>query len=195
MNLPARKIDRRVTKTKAAIRKAFIRLLGQKDLNEITVTDVALTADVDRKTVYNYYDGVAAIQSELEDELVGLVGRSIRESDVESSVREPLTLLEAVHRVFSEYRELAAPFVRESAHSQMLQKLGNAISDRVSAMIRSRLKPAEQEYSRMYADFLASGILSVYRDWFVAGMQQPLEEVAKQISLFLSGGIAAFTEI
>ena len=65
-----KKQDRRVVKTKKAIRSAFVQLLGKKDVEKITIKELAETADVDRKTVYNYYNGVADILGELENEMV-----------------------------------------------------------------------------------------------------------------------------
>ena len=44
--------DSRILKTKTAIRNAYLRLVGQKSSDLITVTDIAIAADVDRKTVY-----------------------------------------------------------------------------------------------------------------------------------------------
>ena len=62
--------DRRVSRTKRAIRNAFLNLLAEKELEKITIREIADGADVDRKTVYNYYSGVYDILDELENELV-----------------------------------------------------------------------------------------------------------------------------
>ena len=49
--------DRRVRRTKRAIRNAFAELLSEKPYEEITVTDITELADINRKTFYNYYAG------------------------------------------------------------------------------------------------------------------------------------------
>ena len=41
-----KKTDRRVIKTKRAIRNAFAELLSHKDINDITIKDIADTADI-----------------------------------------------------------------------------------------------------------------------------------------------------
>ena len=53
-----KRVDRRVAKTRRAIRNAFVRLLTEKEMDKITIKELAELADVDRKTVYNYYEGV-----------------------------------------------------------------------------------------------------------------------------------------
>ena len=48
------KQDRRVVKTKRAIRNALVQLLSEKELDQITVKELADRADINRKTFYNY---------------------------------------------------------------------------------------------------------------------------------------------
>ena len=45
--------DRRVVKTKKAIRNAFAKLLSEKELDKITMKDIAEEANINRKTLYN----------------------------------------------------------------------------------------------------------------------------------------------
>lgn len=58
-------MDRRVARTKRNIRNALLELTSKKSLNDITVTELAERADVDRKTFYNYYDTVTDIVNEM----------------------------------------------------------------------------------------------------------------------------------
>ncbi|MBQ2217359.1 MAG: TetR/AcrR family transcriptional regulator, partial [Firmicutes bacterium] len=63
-----KKEDRRVVRTKKAIRSAFAELLSEKDYNDITVTDIAERADINRKTFYNYYRNTEDLVKEIECE-------------------------------------------------------------------------------------------------------------------------------
>ena len=62
-------VDRRVIRTKKAIREAFAKLLTEKDINDITISDIAELADINRKTFYNYYDGIYQVVDEIENGL------------------------------------------------------------------------------------------------------------------------------
>ena len=57
----AKKKDRRVIRTQRSIRNALAQLLVEKDLEKISIKEIAEKADVDRKTVYNYYKSVQEI--------------------------------------------------------------------------------------------------------------------------------------
>ena len=48
--------DRRVRKTKTAIKNAFIQLLEEKDLEKITIQNITQLADVNRGTFYLHYE-------------------------------------------------------------------------------------------------------------------------------------------
>ena len=65
-----RKSDLRVIKTKRAIHTAFAELLTEKDVDDITVTDIASRAIINRKTFYNNYRGVYELVDELENEVI-----------------------------------------------------------------------------------------------------------------------------
>ncbi|MBQ6092762.1 MAG: TetR family transcriptional regulator, partial [Clostridia bacterium] len=68
--MPAGTEDRRVRKTKKAIRNAFAALLATQDINQITVKEIADKADINRKTFYNYYRGIHEVMDEIENSLV-----------------------------------------------------------------------------------------------------------------------------
>ena len=51
-----KKEDLRVIRTKKAIRAAFAELLSEKDPVDVTVTEIAACAQINRKTFYNIRD-------------------------------------------------------------------------------------------------------------------------------------------
>lgn len=73
MNTPN---NRRRRESRKRIEEAFIQLIQQKELNEISVTEVCQTAGVNRTTFYaNYvdlYDLAEAVQKHLEEEVRNL---------------------------------------------------------------------------------------------------------------------------
>ncbi|MEB8127153.1 TetR/AcrR family transcriptional regulator [Staphylococcus succinus] len=60
--------DRRVRKTKAAIKHAFINLLKIKALDNITIQDITSQADINRGTFYLHYEDKYILLSNMEDE-------------------------------------------------------------------------------------------------------------------------------
>lgn len=187
-----RKSDRRILRSKSAIRNAYLLLLGQMDSSEITVTDIADHADVDRKTIYNYYEGIDAIRNELENELVLKISSSLEQTGFSGFLQDPKTFLESVHGAFTTYRDLTIPLFRMNNGTSVFQKLRDSLSSRYQAFLMKTISPGMQKYSRIYADFLMNGMISVYQEWIQGGMQLSLEEVAKLFLPILSSGSASF---
>ncbi|MEJ7453182.1 TetR-like C-terminal domain-containing protein [Staphylococcus xylosus] len=69
--------DRRVRKTKNAIKQAFIKLLAEKELERITIQDITTLADVNRGTFYLYYEDKYILLSDLEDEILASLADEI----------------------------------------------------------------------------------------------------------------------
>lgn len=62
--------DRRVRKSKAAIKKAFIQLLDDSQIERITIRQISDKADINRGTFYLNYDDKYALLEEMEDEQI-----------------------------------------------------------------------------------------------------------------------------
>ena len=62
-------MDRRQRKTREAIFKAFISLLGKKDYNNITVGEIIEKADVGRATFYSHFETKDFLLKELSKDL------------------------------------------------------------------------------------------------------------------------------
>lgn len=62
--------DRRVRKSKAAIKKAFIQLLEDSQIERITIRQISDKADINRGTFYLNYDDKYALLEEMEDEQI-----------------------------------------------------------------------------------------------------------------------------
>ena len=61
--------DRRFQKNKKAIRKAYMELVQEKGYQNVTISDIAERADINRMTFYAHYDIVEDIFTEFTDEM------------------------------------------------------------------------------------------------------------------------------
>ena len=62
-------VDRRVRKTKRQLRLALMKLMAEKSVKDISVRELAASADINRGTFYIHYKDVYDLLSSLEDEL------------------------------------------------------------------------------------------------------------------------------
>lgn len=126
-----KKPDRRVIKTKRAIRNAFAALIAEKDLNDITIKDISDVADINRKTVYNYYGGIHEILDEIENELVSSFEKVIQEIDFPRNLENPNKIFETLTDVINGDMEFYSQLMKIDANSHLVRKIVSALKIRV----------------------------------------------------------------
>ena len=93
------KKDRRIRKSKEALKNSLIELMKEKPVNNITVKELVLTADLNRSTFYNYYcdipDMLQKLEMELYNELLEIFKAHIeRHSEIHDISRETHEFME-----------------------------------------------------------------------------------------------------
>ncbi len=173
-----KKTDRRVQKTRRAIRRAFVQMLSRKELDSITVTDIAEAADINRKTFYNYYSGVADVLAEIEDELVTAFRADLQEYEFGQDVED-------VRQMFSRLWELIAGD-QEFYHRLFHQGKDFHLIEKLTEMLRERSLEcylahggADPQVVEIVVDFVVSGVMSVQKHWFVSGQRMPLDQLCR----------------
>ena len=65
-----KKTDLRIIKSKKSIKDAFLQLIKEKSYGNITITDIANKAMINRKTFYMHYETKENLYNEITDELL-----------------------------------------------------------------------------------------------------------------------------
>lgn len=73
------KMDQRIQRTKAAIKKAFFAFRAEKPVEKITVTELTKMANINKATFYLHYSDIYALADEIED---GLIDEILADLDI-----------------------------------------------------------------------------------------------------------------
>lgn len=183
--------DRRVAKTHKAIRNAFVQLMVEKDFERITVKEIAERADVDRKTVYNYYNGIHEIREELENELVSLFEKAT--ADLDYSIENPYVCFDALTKLLMDNMELYGQLMKLDSRSQLVVGITAYLQKKIrKAIDSSGLVPPEKQ--ALAAEFTATGMFTVYKSWFASDRKQSLTEFSKDVSNLVLHGLFSFLD-
>ena len=180
-------MDRRVIKTKRAIRNAFLKLLTEKDLNDITVTDIAAIADINRKTFYNYYGGVHQVMEEIENEIIRMMENLLRDLDFYYCIENPVILYQRLCQLMEgedEFYSLLFQMKNSALFAKLEKKLLAMTMDAVMRQIDIDPRTLETVITFTYA-----GQMAVYREWLAQGSKYPVEELAKTINELCLNGL------
>lgn len=175
-------MDKRVMKTRRAIHSAMTRLLTLKPIEEITVTELADAAEINRKTFYNYYNSVYMVTEEMEDEIVERFEETLRSIDFETLLKDPQTTFNTLARIIASDLDFYETILTNRNQVYFLQKIVTSLKERIMALYFDR-NSRDFELQEYMLEYIISGLVSVYQKWFKSGRKADLEELSKYISM------------
>ena len=181
-------MDKRVMKTRRAIHNAMTRLLTLKPIEEITVTELADAAEINRKTFYNYYNSVYMVAEEMEDEIVERFEDTLRKIDFETLLQDPQTTFNTLARIIASDLDFYETILTNRNQVFFLQKIITSLKERIMALYFDR-NSKDFELQEYMLEYIISGLVSVYQKWFKSGRKTDIEELSKYISMLAVNGV------
>ncbi len=189
MERTEKKTDRRSIKTKKAIRNAFAQLLSRKPLDEITVKDIAATADINRKTFYNYYSGVYQIIDEIENQMISSLDLLVSDVDFKEAMQNPRILFEKMTTVLYDDLDFYGHLLKIDRNVSLVSKITGLLKEKVKSAFSSQIEVDSGKLDVM-VDYAISGMIGVYQSWVNSDRKQSIEEIAEIINMMCFTGIA-----
>lgn len=186
--MEARKQDRRVVKTKRAIHRSFASLLSEREINDITVRDIADLADINRKTFYNYYAGVHAVLDEIENEVVGTLENALGGIDFRQAMSHPNLVFEKLTAIINTDLDFYGHLLSMQSNVSLVSKTVNLLKQKTRQAMLSQL-PVKEEEIDVLLDYTFSGMLTVYQQWFNSDRSQSIEEISEILSKLCVNGL------
>ena len=186
-------MDKRIMKTKRAIHAAMSKLLEDKPIDEITVTELSEAAEINRKTFYNYYSSVYMVAEEMEDEIVARFDETLRRIDFDTLLKDPQTTFNTLARLIASDLDFYGNILTKRNQVIFLQKIISSLKERVMTLYASQIS-ADAELVEYVLEYIVAGMVSVYQRWFISGMKTDIEMLSRQISTLAVYGIAALLE-
>lgn len=183
-------MDKRVVKTRRAIHGAMTKLLAVKPIEEITVTELAEAAEINRKTFYNYYGSVYMVAEEMEDEIVERFEETLRKIDFETLLKDPKTTFSTLARIITSDLDFYGNMLTNRNQVSFLQKIITSLKQRIITIYASQI-PTDDEVLEYCLDYTVSGLVSVFQKWFESGRKTDIEELSGYISVLAIHGIMA----
>ncbi len=191
MEKNGKKIDIRIIKTKNAIREAALTLLSEKNIEDISITELAERAKINRKTFYNYYQSIYQVIDEIENEAVEKFVSSVKESDwYDGETLDFDKLFLSITESVRDNMEFFGHLLNISKTSRLIVKIETRLKEK-SKNYFSRYLDIEETLLAMTMDYVVSGMFSVYRRWFQSGQKPTADEVAKNVGLLSLGAVNA----
>lgn len=156
--------DRRKRKTQAAIESALIELLHEKTIENISISELAEKADINRKTFYNNYSSVEDVIHGIDRKLSNYIQKKLpKHITIENEIEIYHMLLELAENM-EPYKELlyrvtnnrGSMIIMESLQTLLLPYIKKSFDD-------YNINPALATYINHY---VTNGLSTIYFEWF-----------------------------
>lgn len=85
-------------RSKKMIREAFLKLIQEKEISKISVTDIVNEADINRSTFYAHYPDVRGVMEEFEDQVIESMMGVLKDFKYEHFFQNPVPVLLKINR-------------------------------------------------------------------------------------------------
>ncbi len=180
--------DRRVRKSKTAIKKAFIQLLEDEQIERITIRQISDKADINRGTFYLNYDDKYALLEEMEDEQIADLKKlvDIRKVNLAQKTAEEFIEIfsnEVIKKVIIHISENI-----EFYHAILNLDRTSKIEERITDMILSNINYLIGENNTVYGvpddyylRYVSGALMSMVKYWVHDENRVSIEELVQYI--------------
>ncbi|MCI1590924.1 TetR/AcrR family transcriptional regulator [Heyndrickxia oleronia] len=177
-------LDKRVRRTKLQLKQAFIKLMEEKNYDQITVTDIVNRADYNRATFYRHYN----FKEELAEEMITDKTTALLET-----FKYPYKNNNMIHlNSLSSSDIIVFDHIMENKDFYKLWRKFQSIPGFEESFLQSIVKFIKKDITlltphdphldnNLYTTFYANGILGLILDWIKNGLEPHPDYMAKQL--------------
>ncbi|MEB7051301.1 TetR/AcrR family transcriptional regulator [Mammaliicoccus sciuri] len=187
--------DRRVRKSKRAIKQAFIHLLTENNLDRITIQQISDLADVNRGTFYLNYEDKYALLDEMENEQIeeikGFV--DIRKMDLSTKTSDRFIedfankVIKNVITHIEQNMEFYQVILNLERKSQIEEQLADIVRSNIKHLIgnKDNVFGIPENY---YLSYVIGSMMSMIKYWVSDENRVSVEELVNYVSTIASTG-------
>lgn len=195
--------DRRSRRTDMMLQQALVDLLEEKNLHDITVTELTERADLSRSTFYLHYNNLRELFRQLEDNLFQQFSDSLISStgtpqhvldiSYDDNGDAHIPVLEFSCRFIAENIGLSLALLQNPG-SQFLERVYDIGRESLFNYVRNFGTRVEQRTFEFYYAFVVKGLIGMIDTWVQQGLKEPVDSFIRLATAFTLHNMASFDE-
>lgn len=170
--------DKRVIRTKKAIKAALFKIMENKDISAITISELTAEANVNRRTFYTHYRNLTDILNEIEGDLVAALKELVDKFDENEFEKSTYDLFLGLDRLITVDFDYYFHLVRVGMRGMLMSRLKNVIKISADSLIGSLShKPGSD--AAIVSAFIVGGFFNTYLEWHNNPGDMPIERHAQ----------------
>ncbi len=163
-----KKTDRRILKTKRALRESLLYLLKEQPIQKISVSRLCEKSDINRSTFYTYYSSPMDLLESIEDEILNTLEEDMIQFEKENSISQ---LMNSIIFYISEHKQLVR-LLFDHGDPGFQNKLLLATQRWTMPMWQRRRPDYDAKALSSLHIYIVSGCMAVIRQWITSGFQE-----------------------
>lgn len=184
-------VDRRVRKTKRALRQCLTTLLKEKKIQDITVRELADMADINRGTFYLHYRDAFDLMEQIESELMEEIDEVLANHSVPELLETPHLLFSDLYPVVYENADIISILVGENGDLSFVNQMKQLVRDRCLHQWLDLEFKGDASALEAYTSFFVSGVIGIVQYWLQSGLKESPDHMAGLTEEFILKGIRA----
>lgn len=156
--------DLRIKKSKHKVKTAFINLMFQKNICDITITELTKKAQITRRTFYAHYAKVEDVMNDIENEIVEKITSTFCSYNFFSPSFEILNFLNDINKIVLEDIFLFEKIVLEKKYTYIIFNIKNQFKN---SLIRHypHYNLENQHFIHCFCEAISSSLTALYYNW------------------------------
>ncbi len=173
--------DKRVIRTKKAIKAALFKIMEEKDISSISISELTAKANVNRRTFYTHYRNITDILNEIEGDLVSALRELVRKFDTNNFEESTYNLFLGLNELITVEFDYYFHLVRVDMRSMLMSRLKKVIKTLTDQLLEDFCHNHGEDASVISA-FIVGGFLNTYLEWHNNSADISLEHAAELAS-------------
>lgn len=171
--------NRNGLKSKEAIKSVFMELIKEKDVSNITVTEIVKKADLNRSTFYQHYYDVYDIVEEIQNNVISEMNFLLKDLNINEFDGENFKILDSISSYLYKNKDLFKVCI---LHQDVLPFLEELIKLFTETLLKNPSMTNIKDpidVKKMKISYVSGGIVFTYIKWFKDEINCSIEELTE----------------
>lgn len=184
------KENRKVRYTRMVLKESLIKLMKQKAISRITITEICQEADLNRATFYSHYTDQYDLLKQIEQELVDDINKYLANYSFREKGSVSVQLMEQIFEYIKENSEVCSVLLSENGDKKFQKEVLAIVKQQCITQWTS--KKVNKDVAEYIYDYATSGSLGIIMKWLQEGMVRSAGEMAEITIKITDMGLSAF---
>lgn len=178
---------RSAIRSRNLIKKAIAKLIHEKDINKITVSDVIREADISRGTFYAHYTDIYSVIEQIQSEEISNLNKFIDKFYFDASnTGEFEEFIKEICSYLAADKEYYALLTNSNIFVSFIDRVRKIYFDRISSYLLENNQITEKSKAETYMIFITSGTKDVLISWLNGDIHATTEEIANSLATLIT---------